>query len=102
MNVLAWILIAAFAVYGFYSLIWELRGILAGGGSEPTIRVSAGDRIEDVRLRVHAAERRKGASGSPIILLGEALDPKKAEQYSELGCEIYLRISEEKGDADES
>ena len=86
---LAALLLSAFAVYGFFSLLLSLAERCCDAAA---VRADASETKSSLSHRLRLASR----SGREVVILSD--DPVPSEELLSLGYAVYLRATEEKGD----
>lgn len=88
---LAALLLSAFAVYGFFSLLLALTERCSDAVA---VRVDPKESTEGLSRRLRLVSR----AGREVVILSEESAP--SEELLSLGCAVYLRVTEGKGDRD--
>ena len=89
MDMLAVLLLSAFAVYGFFSLVLSFAERLSDALA---VRVDGEEDVKGLSFRCALASRQ----GRETVILLEEKAP--SEEILSLGYAVYLRVSEGKGD----
>ena len=89
---LAALLLSAFAVYGFFSL---LLAIAESCSDAVAVRAEDGSSGKSLSRRLRLASR---SGREVVILLSDESEPSR--ELLSLGYAVYLRVTEEKGERD--
>ena len=88
---LAALLLSAFAVYGFFSLLLALAESCSDAVA---VRAEEGSSGKSLSHRLRLASR----SGREVVILSDESEPSR--ELLSLGYAVYLRVTEEKGERD--
>ena len=88
---LAALLLSAFAVYGFFSLLLALAESCSDAVA---VRAEEGSSGKSLSRRLRLASR----SGREVVILSDESEPSR--ELLSLGYAVYLRVTEEKGERD--